>query len=537
MIDTDTQQNKEVSLDDGKKAFSNNPFKHDSNKEQNNIHELDFDRNLDSIISSEVKDFDRNVLSSKGCSLAKKNNGDYKVIFKALDSIYSVFMHEIDIMDDEKTTLISKIKEYRVKVVDLLKNKTLMEKITLEAESQANKEEMNKDLDELNIQLDSNLKTIESIISIKKRQNKDKIDEIKEEIQEREREFIKPKVNIIDLFINSFVSLGLLAYLFFFYSSAGYILLYSVQDAKEANLINPGQITQEIFNPQAFNQAAEKGFSAIIFILLFVFIPLGCALYSSTIKRTYVDKHYNYLFKNWTKILFFLKKYILVIMLDTFIAYKVAKVIFDIDLLSGNTNEVWNMLTPFSKVDFYLVFVMGTVAVFLFEVFFYKVKMALVSSNIDMARIENGVIVNQKKEKIREIKEQLVLIDIEICDIEKQNIVLKNSIHAFDRKLIYIPTQLDTKIKELENTHNSELHSIDNKVEIYVNNIEKDKFPISIDSLNDRINVFLEGWNEWLHNEFAVEKAKHLSELAREEADLWRKTKVNIGLHPRVSNN
>lgn len=540
MVDLDTQTKNDISLVTKKKEahnLINKSSKYGLDEVSISKEYLEFEQNLDAIVSSEVIEFDRDVLSSKGYSLAKKNNGDYKVIFKALDTIYSVFVHEIDLLDDEKNKLISKIKEYRLKVIDLLRNKTLMEKITLEAECQARKEEVHKDLDEIGVQLNSNIKTVEKIISIRKIQNQEKIEQIKEDIQEREREFVQPKINVIDLFVNSFVSLGLLAYLFFFYSSAGYILLYSVQDAKEANLINPGQITQEIFNPLAFQQAADKGFSAIIFILLFVFIPLGCALYSSSIKGINNDKYSNFLFRSLSKILFFLKKYILVIMLDTFIAYKVSKVIFDIDLLSGNTNEVWSLFTPFSKVDFYLVFVMGTVAVFLFEVFFDRFKKILDNSSLDKVRLENDIIVDQKKLKIDTLVQELEHLEIESCEIEKENIVLKNKIHSLDRELIYIPTQLDAKIKELENKQNSELHSIDNKIEIYVSNIEKDKFPMSVDSLNDRINVFLEGWNEWLHNEFAVDKAKKLSELAREEADLWQKTKVNVGLNSKVSNN
>jgi len=40
-----------------------------------------------------------------------------------------------------------------------------------------------------------------------------------------------------------------------------------------------------------------------------------------------------------------------------------------------------------------------------------------------------------------------------------------------------------------------------------------------------------------LHNEFAVEKAKLLSEKAREEADEWKKSRVSTGLNSNISNN
>lgn len=529
-----------------KKPFSTNvkaeaKSVEDSSINVKSIHDLlpkdEFEKDLDLIISSEASDFDRDILNKRGYELAKKNHGDSKIIFKALDSIYSIFVYEIDIIEEKKQKLIAKINEFKIKTINLLKSKSLLEQNAVDSKCITDKEEVNRKIDGLKVEIDKNSKTISDINDVRKKQKQGRIEQLKNEILVHEREFVKPKLNIIDLVSNGLISFGLLVYLFFFYSSAGYILLYSVQDAKLAKDLGKPLAIQEVFNPKALSLASDKGISALIFILLFVFIPLGCALFSSSIKRTEIIGKSNWFIRRGVDILHILKKYSLVILLDGFIAYKVAKAIHDVAYLSGNTDDKWSFSMAISNVDFYLVFVLGTVAVFLFEVFFDKVKVAVESRNADVAKVENILIINQKNKKITEINEKINTLDLERSEVEKKNIELNNNLDSLERDLIYLPDQANNKIKEIEKKQNVEIHSLENKTEICISNIENDRFPISVDSLKDRISVFLEGWNELLHEEYSIGKAKHFSEEARTEADDWMQTKKTMGLNPNISNN
>jgi hypothetical protein len=497
----------------------------------------EFEQNLDLIISSEASDFDRDVLNKRGYDLAKKNHGDSKIIFKALDSIYSIFVYEIDIIEEKKQKLIAKINEYKIKTVNLLKSKSLLEQNAVESKCNTDKEEVNRKIDGLKVGIDTNSKTISDINDVRKKQKQGRIEQFKNEILQHEREFVKPKINVIDVVSNGLISFGLLIYLFFFYSSAGYILLYSVQDAKLAQDLGKPLAIQEVFNPKALSLAYDKGISAFIFIMLFVFIPLGCALFSSSIKRIEFTGKSNWFIRRGIDILHFFKKYSLVILLDGFIAYKVAYAIHEVAYLSGNTADKWSFSMAISNVDFYLVFVLGTAAVFLFEVFFNKIKVAIEARNEDVAKAENKLIIYQKNKMIIEIKEKMNILDLERSEIEKKNIELKNNLDSLERELIYLPDQASNKSKEIEKKQNVEIHSLDNKTEICISNIENDRFPISVDSLKDRISVFLEGWNELLHEEYSVGKAKQFSEEARAEADDWMQSKKTMGLNPNISNN
>lgn len=52
--------------------------------------------------------------------------------------------------------------------------------------------------------------------------------------------------------------------------------------------------------------------------------------------------------------------------------------------------------------------------------------------------------------------------------------------------------------------------------------------PISVDALKDRINVFLEGWNDFLHKEYAVSKAIAKTAQASEVAAEWQAQKLYV---------
>lgn len=80
----------------------------------------DFEKLLDSMIAAEVGSFDRELLRRQGFDRAEANKGDHQVLPKAFDTLYSVFINDIDVIDDKKKRLVTKIEEHRVKSQDTL---------------------------------------------------------------------------------------------------------------------------------------------------------------------------------------------------------------------------------------------------------------------------------------------------------------------------------------------------------------------------------------------------------------------------------
>ncbi len=116
--------------------------------------------------------------------------------------------------------------------------------------------------------------------------------------------------------------------------------------------------------------------------------------------------------------------------------------------------------------------------------------------------------------QIEELQEEDHLLRINIIEIE-------NEIDECKIKLADLALDLPKALNAIEDSYNNKVRALKRKADLYKNNIDNDNIPISISALKDRVSLFLEGWNEWLHEEFSVQKAKSYSDNARKAAEVW----------------
>jgi hypothetical protein len=102
--------------------------------------------------------------------------------------------------------------------------------------------------------------------------------------------------------------------------------------------------------------------------------------------------------------------------------------------------------------------------------------------------------------------------------------------HANQQAPILLNQELQKNRRQLLTDNDT----IDKIATIYTLHIQSDNLPISVDALKDRINVFLEGWNDYLFQEYAVSKATQKTTEAREVAQEWQLLKMNNKLDKRV---
>ena len=105
-------------------------------------------------------------------------------------------------------------------------------------------------------------------------------------------------------------------------------------------------------------------------------------------------------------------------------------------------------------------------------------------------------------------------IGLEINNIESE-------VSRLEQALIFLPKELNLKVSHIKQEANNKIAIVRKKADVYKNDIENDNIQISISSLKDRVSAFIEGWNEWLHDEFAVEKAIGKSQMAMKASDHW----------------
>jgi hypothetical protein len=468
---------------------------------------------LDRMIAAEVCNFDRSLLRQQGYDRAEANNGDAQVLSSAMDSVYAVFINDIDIVEDKKKRLIGKINEQEIIQEAVLENYYQAELRTVETQAESTQQETITRITNLKAKADVCKLDIAAIKDQKVIAAELAAEEITAHINRLEQKSVIPRFKWYEFVPVVILSIGLLSYLFLFYSSAVYILLFSEIDAKteqmEGTVIEPPQV----FDPHAISKILAKGNYALGFLLLFVFIPVTVSVIRTLAKESIFNK-------GWFRLL-------IIVLLDGFIACKVASAIHEIDYLSGKVTTAWRFGMAFTEVNFYLVFVLGALGLFIFDVLFHKLISLLEDRNPDVLALQ----IKQEKEQQRITLDRNRVYIAELKETAdkytRELIQINNDIHLLEISMTGLPHKKSLAIENcLSETVNAKKMLNDITI-VYIAHIENDILPISIDSMKDRIAVFLEGWTTFLNNEYAEVKAIEKSRQAIEAAMIWQQQKLS----------
>jgi len=483
----------------------------------------EFEKVLDSMIAAEVGSFDRRLLREQGYERCSANNGDHQVLHKAFDTLYSVFINDIDVIDDKKKRLLTKIEEHRVKNLDLLAKNCELQIDFLQREHEIGKSNLETRRTGLEVEADVALKNIDDLKLIRIPFLENKNSELDQQIKLSEREFIRPKFKWFDFIPTAIFNLALLVYLIVFYSSAAYILLFSVADAKEAEAQGMPIAAAQIFNPDAMGKALHKSGTAPLFIFLFVIIPLAFAV---------IDR---FLTNKWAIIAGFIFG---IILLDGAVAFKVTQAVYEVNFARGNVTEAWRNGMAFTDTNFYLVFVFGAFGLFLFKLAFKKLMGIFEERNPDISMQRSQLIISHLREEINLNTEKIMQLKEDVSALEKKIIQFKADIKRSENELAGLPVILNQNLQKKKSQLITDNNIIDQIAAIYTVHIQSDNLPISVDALKDRINVFLEGWNDFLFNEYAIAKASLKTSEAAGVALAWQNEKLNLNkLDKRVKLN
>lgn len=473
----------------------------------------EFEKVLESMIAAEVGSFDRKLLREQGFERSRANSGDHQVLYKAFDTVYSVFINDIDTIEDKKRRLQTKIEEQRVKTRDALSKTCELTIEHGERENTLSQANLNSRQTSLEAQTATHQKDTEEIKNHKIPLIENRNQELDQEIKKAEREFLTPGIKWFELIPTSIFNIALLCYLFVFYSSAAYILLFSVADAREAEAQNIPIAEAQIFHAHALSKAADKGWFAVLFICLFVFIPLSFAMADRFIKTKWV-----------TVTLFWFG----IIFLDGAVAFKVTQAIHDVNYTRGNVNEAWRTSMAFQDTNFYLVFVFGALGLLMFKFAFKKLLQLFEDRNPDFLAQQNRLLIQQLRAQMAENQQKITAWQDAIAQLDKEIIQFKAEIKQIQLELSSLPLALNNELQKKRSQLIADLETIDKIASIYSLHIESDNLPVSVDALKDRINVFLEGWNDFLYQEYAIPKATSKTAQASDMAALWQNEKLQL---------
>ncbi|WP_262152670.1 phospholipase D-like domain-containing protein [Chryseobacterium foetidum] len=491
----------------------------------------DFQDVLTSIIATEVGSFDKNLLKANAYQRAHENQGDHQILPQALDSLYSNFINDIEVIEEKKTRLKTKIEEQQKLSIGNVEIRTEneIESLTsnLNAETKNAQDVINileKSTDEKRFIIKSNTDT-----QIPFFQNK--IDFVRKKIIDLRTDIVKPPLDVFLMSVLGILCTAILAYVFVFYSSVAYIFIFSKEDTM-AILESGGLPTStEVFDPNAFTKASSKGFGAILFLFLFVFIPIALGMINLFFKNSKDQNSVDSPMNNKSNI----ESYIgipLIIIVDGFMAYKVARNIDDINYLTNQSDRKMLFSELILSENFWLVFILGTLGIYLLKLIVNKIYSML---------HERSTTHQQQKVKfsIVNYEAEIAEFENEIMAVKKTNDVLNIEILAMDRdkkeyeKLVQnLPLECNRKIGSLRNAFLSFREKVENLSQIYKSQVDNDKLPVSKAEMENRINIFMEGWSKYLYELFAVKKAEIKTSEAINECENWLSS---ISLHKNLT--
>ncbi|MCJ7932587.1 MAG: phospholipase D-like domain-containing protein [Chryseobacterium sp.] len=480
---------------------------------------------LDNIIATEVGSFDKSLLKENAYQRAFENKGDHQVLPQAMDSLYSNFINEIEVITEKKTRLKNRIEEQLKVSVSNVEMKTQNETDALQYNLHSETQNIENTIRETEKDTEDKKQHIESNTSIKIPFIQDKIDALLHKTNELKVDFVKPPVNWPLTSMLSFITLMLVLYIFIFYSSVAYIFIFSKEDITAE--LRKGFITEmpEVFNAHAITKIWNKGAGGILFLFLFVSIPLALGML-----KLIKPEHHDLIHpeterkNNHSGILRFFqenKGLILIFLVDCFIAYKVAKNINDIEYLINQTDKKAQFSEIIFSQNFLLVFTLGTLSVYLFGLVTEKLYRSYHKRTNTHHQEKTAFIVKKLEEEkeqhqlqVNDLKEENNRLNGEIKDLERNKITL-------NRQLQELPIVTNTKINSLKQLLLTFKEKVENLAQIYKSQVDNDRLPISKAEMENRVNIFMEGWSKYLYENYSVNKAEIKTSEAITECENW----------------
>ena len=476
---------------------------------------------LEQLMESKISDFDKDRLQSSGFDKGLACDGNTDMLNNHLDAVYADFLGDVALGDDELKHLISKVEVVRANAIAQKEQYRTLQQSSVERVYDNKLNEMLQELDRLNKALEIKLSRSQSIEN-NKSSIVQKIEILKERLGDLNMNYKPLKVKRYELFTFAFLSVISLVAIVLFYGSALYIMRYSLEDATVA--LDSGIILRPpgIFDDQAFSKAMAKGMVSIILLSVFFIVPVGLALF-----RLYTRS-------NNAKLSSFLAL-IGILSVDTFIAARISKNIHEVNYLKGDITGPWKVTELIFDLNFYSVFIIGCLVVLLFEFFISKVKTYYDNKNGDvdaqMLQLEKG----QIKDKIQNFNSELDACNAEL--IQNQSEINQNEIEikSTQRYMDQIPNEKERELKTNELLVNSELNTINENCDLVLTTLESGSMPYSFDSLKERVSIFLNGWNDFLHSHYANKVANQKTQDMNQEKEKWISEKSHLLTFKKVA--
>lgn len=476
---------------------------------------------LDNLIESEISNFDKDELEDFGFQQSKCSDGNHEMLKSHLDAVYSSFLNDISLSEDKLKELKARVERVRVNAISQKEQYQTIQKNSIEKVHENKLNERLQELNRINKEIESKLANVTSIEEQKKTLSQ-KIQDLKEKLDGLSLTFKPLKIKKYELYGFSVLAFISLVSIFLFYGSALYILLFSTEDAQ--SLIQSGVIPESpgIFDGDAFTKALSKGYMTLLLICSFFVVPVILSLIMIYNKSSKYKLGYYFGLLG-------------VLIVDTLLAYIVAKNVHDVQYLIGNVTEVWSSQNIIYDVSFWSVFLVGSLVVVLFEFCIGKVKAYFDAQEGDIDNRKLNIEDNQIRERIIDNESDLNDLNLQIIEYHSKINQLKIDAGSIQRDVDALPNEKEREQKNVDLLVTNEINTIDENCDLVIVKLESGRLPYSFDSVKERVSIYLNGWNKFLHSQFAASVAKEKTNEMNHEKNRWLEEKHQLNSVKKVA--
>jgi hypothetical protein len=472
---------------------------------ENNI--SDYEKLITELIYAQVHSYDDEQLHKLGKERSKNCAGDAENLKQELDNVYSSFLRDIKISDDKKELIKASLCEQLERSKGNIDLKAQTDIALLEKSNVLTKTEIESEVTKIKAEIILSETEVENLKNNEVRNIEKHINEADQNIDEIKNDHYRPKIPYYTFVPNLLFLIFVTIYSIIFYSSAAYILIFSQDDAKEAQLNSTIVSNPEIFDGDAIFKAMDRGIVSFLFIVLVPVFILGLIFVINKVENKWL--RYTSLFA-------------VIVFIDGFTAYKVAESIHRINYIKGQTDVVWNFHMVWTNTDFYLVFVFGLLALLTFEFLLSHIFKVLDARNQDINYHKSKLLIKNENKRIQSFKEKLAevnkSINVNIATINNK----KASIDSLEKKVLINEGEVEQKKHNILNSCEHQKSVFENITNINLTKIENENFIFSTIYVHDRISIFMRGWKDFLHEYFAVNIALTKSREADIQIEQWK---------------
>jgi hypothetical protein len=473
-------------------------------KKTNEIEE-DFAEEWNIYLNSKVSNYDKSLLEKEGKIAAENTHGNPEVIPNKMNKIYQSIVEDTEVDKKEierlRVRLENKIDNYQ----NIHQQEAEEKKATVGLSTEAQRRT-------LTLRIQNSEELVKKFINNKNNFLENKIPDIESKIPQFEKEIEEARLDLTPpplrrrVWLEAGILTLLTGYLFLFYSSIIYTILYGREDAMNF-MANYGKLPEmEIFNSEALHLAMERGWSTVIFISFFTILPIVFGFLFHGIKKKWIIR-YSYL--------------LAAILLDGLLAYLIAKNVYLIDYQAGMESELWEWHRVFNIARFWIVLVLGAVPYLAWGALFEHINGQLDNKSRSVHHFRIKKRIELLKEKIEKVKIQIVQFKQDVTDLDNQIIAEESNILQCNTDINHLEYEQKMKFDKISQDLNLLQQKLGNQRDKILAYLDSDQVPVSKNIFKERVTTFMSGWEDWLYSYYNNELADKKFAEAQNEVENW----------------